>query len=106
MKEIARVRLSAGRIRLAELHWYEAYGIGKKEIEREKISGIGYEKTRPIRHWRDSKIRCHLFSCVVALAYLRRLELKLAAAGIKRTAEDIMDDMRHLHSVLLEALIR
>jgi len=56
--------------------------------------------TRPIRHWTDSKIRCHLFSCVIALAYLRRLELELAAAGIKRTAEDVMDDMRHLHSVL------
>jgi transposase len=56
--------------------------------------------TMPIRHWTDSKIRCHLFSCVIALAYLRRLELKLAAGGIKRTAEDVMDDMRHLHSVL------
>jgi transposase len=56
--------------------------------------------TRPIRHWTDSKIRCHLFSCVVALAYLRRLELKLAVAGIKRTTEDVMDDMRGLHSVL------
>ena len=55
---------------------------------------------RPIRHWTDSKIRCHIFSCVVALTYLRRLELKLSAAGIKRTAEDVMDDMRHLHSVL------
>ena len=56
--------------------------------------------TMPIRHWTDSKIRCHLFSCVVALAYLRRLELKLTACGIKRTAEDVMDDMRHLHCVL------
>ena len=56
--------------------------------------------TRPIRHWTDSKIRCHLFSCVVALAYLRRLELKLDAAGIKRTAEDVIDDMRDFHSVL------
>jgi hypothetical protein len=37
---------------------------------------------------------------VLALTYLRRLELKLSAAGIKRTAEDVMDDMRHLHSVL------
>lgn len=55
---------------------------------------------RPIRHWTDSKIRCHLFTCVVALTYLRRLELKLSAVGIKRTAEDVMDDMRHLHSVL------
>jgi transposase len=54
----------------------------------------------PIRHWTDSKIRCHLFTCVVAMTYLRRLELKLQAAGINRTASDVMDDMRHLHSVL------
>lgn len=34
MKGIARVRLASGRTRLAELHWYEAHGIGKKEIKR------------------------------------------------------------------------
>ncbi|MBT9148346.1 MAG: hypothetical protein DDT32_02118 [Syntrophomonadaceae bacterium] len=55
---------------------------------------------RPIRHWTDSKIRCHMFSCVVALTYLRRLELKLAAAGVQRTANDAMKIMRQLHSVL------
>jgi len=55
---------------------------------------------QPIRHWTDSKIRCHLFACVVAMVYLRRIELKLAAAGIDRTAEDVMDDMRHFDSVL------
>lgn len=55
---------------------------------------------RPIRHWTDSKIRCHLFTCVVAMAYLRRIELRLAEKGINRTAEDVMDDMRHLHYVL------
>ena len=26
----------AGRIRLAELHWYEAHGIGKKEVKRKR----------------------------------------------------------------------
>ena len=31
MKGSARIRLHNGRIRLAELHWYEAHGIGKKE---------------------------------------------------------------------------
>jgi len=56
--------------------------------------------TRPIRHWTDSKIRCHLFTCVVAMTYLRRLELRLSTVGINRTAEDVMDDMQHLHSVL------
>ena len=34
MKGVARVRLENGRIRLAELHWYEAHGIGKREIKR------------------------------------------------------------------------
>ena len=56
--------------------------------------------TRPIRHWTDSKIRCHLFTCVAAMTYLRRLELRLCAAGVSRTAEDVMEDMQHLHSVL------
>ncbi len=32
-KGVAQVRLSSGRIRLAELHWYEAHGIGKREFK-------------------------------------------------------------------------
>ena len=36
MKGIARVSLSSGRIRLAELHWYEAHGIGKREMKRKR----------------------------------------------------------------------
>ena len=55
---------------------------------------------QPFRHWTDSKIRCHLFTCVVAITYLRRIELKLKVAGINRTAENVMDDMKHLHSIL------
>lgn len=55
---------------------------------------------QPFRHWTDSKIRCHLFTCVVAMTYLRMIELRLETAGIERTASDVMDDMHHLHSVL------
>jgi hypothetical protein len=36
MKGIAHIRLSSGKIKLAELHWYEAHGIGKKEIKRKR----------------------------------------------------------------------
>jgi hypothetical protein len=36
LKGIAAVRLSTGRIRRAELHWYEAHGIGRKEIKRKR----------------------------------------------------------------------
>ena len=32
-KGIARIRLSDGTTRLAELHWYEAHGIGRKEFK-------------------------------------------------------------------------
>jgi len=32
LKGIARIQLSNGKIRSAELHWYEAHGIGKREI--------------------------------------------------------------------------
>jgi hypothetical protein len=36
MKGVARIRLRDGRLRLAELHWYEAHGIGKKEFKRKR----------------------------------------------------------------------
>jgi hypothetical protein len=36
LKGIATIRLANGRIRVAELHWYEAHGLGKKEIKRKR----------------------------------------------------------------------
>ncbi len=36
MKGTAVVRLASGRVRRAELHWYEAHGIGRKEIKRKR----------------------------------------------------------------------
>ena len=35
-KGVASIRLRNGRVRLAELHWYEANGIGKKEFKRKR----------------------------------------------------------------------
>jgi hypothetical protein len=32
-KGIARVRLSDGTLRRAEVHWYEVHGIGKREFK-------------------------------------------------------------------------
>ena len=36
MKGVARIRLRDGLVRVAELHWYEAHGIGKKEFKRKR----------------------------------------------------------------------
>ena len=33
LKGIATVRLAGGRVRRAEVHWYEAHGIGKKKMK-------------------------------------------------------------------------
>jgi len=38
-KGLANVRLPNGRIRTAEIHWYEASGIGKKEFKIKRIVG-------------------------------------------------------------------
>jgi hypothetical protein len=34
VKGTALLRLNCGRLRRAELHWYEAHGIGKREMKR------------------------------------------------------------------------
>ena len=36
LKGVAHIRLASGRVRLAELHWYEAHGVGRKEIKRKR----------------------------------------------------------------------
>ena len=33
LKGVATVRLSNGRVRRVELHWYEAHGVGKKDFK-------------------------------------------------------------------------
>jgi len=33
LKGTATVRLENGRVRRAELHWYEAHGIGKRDVK-------------------------------------------------------------------------
>jgi len=33
LKGVATIRLPNGRVRTAEIHWYEAHGIGKKDLK-------------------------------------------------------------------------
>lgn len=54
----------------------------------------------PIRHWTDSKIRCHFLSCVVALTYLGLIEQRLKNTKIDLTASAAISHMRQLHSCL------
>jgi len=54
-------------------------------------------QVNPMFHWTDDKIRCHLLTCVIALACLRLLEIK---TGDAHTAKEIMEQMEHLNCVL------
>jgi transposase len=54
-------------------------------------------RINPMFHWTDSKIRCHLLSCVIAMAALRLLELKVGGGLSGRT---IMEEMHSLHRVI------
>jgi len=37
MKGVATIRLSNGSVREAELHWYEAHGVGRKEFKIKRL---------------------------------------------------------------------
>jgi hypothetical protein len=37
LKGIAKVRLQSGKICNAEIHWYEAHGIGRKKLKIKKL---------------------------------------------------------------------
>jgi hypothetical protein len=37
MKGIAAIRLSSGKVRQAELHWYEAHGIGRRKMKIKQV---------------------------------------------------------------------
>src|SRR5207253_11138727 len=41
MKGSARIRLRNGRIRLAELHWYEAHGHRQKRAQAQEVPRLG-----------------------------------------------------------------
>ncbi len=106
--EVAKTKASLGRniIVTDNTDWSTAE-IVQASLDRWKVEDAfrmsnddDLVSLRPIRHWTDSKIRCHLFSCIVALTYLRRLEIRLRQRGIERSASSVMEEMKHLHSVL------
>jgi transposase len=54
-------------------------------------------RVNPMFHWTDSKIRCHLLTCLIALSVLRLLEIRV---GGQLSAQTIMEEMRSLNLVL------
>lgn len=94
-------------ILITDLHDWSTDAIVQASLDRYMVEDA-FKKSKdhdlvsmfPIRHWTDSKIRCHFLSCIIALTYLRLIELKLEDAGMHITARRAMNLMHHLHSCL------
>lgn len=74
-------------------------------IENEFRASKSKEHVRlnPIYHWTDSKIRCHLLMCVIALTVLRLLEIRVNVNRRKNrlSGKTIVDEMSNLDSICL-----
>jgi hypothetical protein len=80
LKGSARVRLRSGRIRLAELHWYEAHGIGIDEPQRRFVFELAKSGARGGRNIVTKKslqlisyFRSPLLGCGGALVWFAAL---------------------------------
>ena len=56
----------------------------------------------PLYHWTGSKIRVHLFVCVVAMTYLALLGQRLNSNGFSITPQEAMDELRSLKTAIFQ----
>ncbi len=84
LKGIAQIRLRSGKIRLAEVHWYEAHGTGKKELSERGTS------TRPGR----AKRKSHFLVCIDNRGYEASLETNKIYLAIRDEDAQRTGDVR------------
>ncbi len=95
-------------ILITDRHDWSTDEIVKLSLDRYKVEKA-FRQTKdddlvslmPLCHWTDSKIRCHILCCVVALAYLRLIERKLRNSRVEISAKTAMETMHTLHSCLV-----
>ena len=79
----------------------DRYGI-EQQFRASKSSG--HIQVNPFYHWTDSKIRCQLLTCVIALTVLRLLEIRVNGApreSERLSGRRILEQMSHLNSAWL-----
>lgn len=77
----------------------DRYGIEKLFRDSKSHDHI---QVNPFYHWTDSKIRCQLLTCAIALTVLRLLEITINGEGRKRySGRQILEEMSHLNSTWL-----
>jgi transposase len=103
--EIARAKALIGKnIIVTDQHDWSTEQIVLASLDRYRMEkqfraskAPCHVRVNPIFHWTDSKIRCHLLCCLMALGCLRLLELKV---GGGLSAKTILEEMHSLNCVL------
>lgn len=55
----------------------------------------------PMRHWTDSKIRVHVFYCVLALAVAHLMRRQAAQAGMRMSVRELLDQLAGIQETVL-----
>jgi transposase len=105
LAEISAHQAMMGKnIIVTDNHTWSTEAIVSASLDRSRIENqfraskaSCHVRVNPMFHWTDGKIRCHLLTCVIALACLRLLELKVAGG---HSAKTIMEEMHTLNRVL------
>jgi len=56
----------------------------------------------PLYHWTGSKIRVHLFVCVVAMTYLALLNQRLNSRGFSLTPREALEELRSMRTAIFQ----
>ncbi len=59
-----------------------------------------YVALMPLYHWTDSKVRIHVFSCILAITYLALLCRQMHYAGLPFSPKEAMEEMRSLRTAI------
>ena len=105
VQEVAAAKAMMGKnIIVTDNHHWRTEEIVTASVDRYRIEkqfraskASCHVRVNPMFHWTDSKIRCHLLTCVIALSCLKLLELKV---GENHSAKTLMEEMQHLNCVL------
>jgi transposase len=79
----------------------DRYGV-EQQFRASKASA--HVQVNPFYHWTDSKIRCQLLTCVIALTAVRLLEIRVNGSrerSQRLSGRHILEAMSHFHSAWL-----
>ncbi len=101
LRRIAKTILVTNHQDWAAAEIYQAYS-DRYQIEHQfrQAKSPFHVALMPQYHWTDSKIRIHIFVCMVALTYLTLLRQRLKQAGVQLSIAETMSTMRELRTAL------